>query len=300
LLLSLFAAMIAETGPNITDETRWLILKMARLEADIAGAFRLLRAHDIEPILIKGRAAAMWYPSDRLRNFDDVDLAIRADDHEKARQVMATEEGSKFNVDLHREFRHLDIRPWEEAFADCSFLEIQGERIRVPCPEDNLRIIAVHWLNDGGNRKERLWDIYYAVSNRPSGFSWEKCLGGLQKHRREWILTAIALAHKYLGLPIDDLPFRREVESIPQWIVREVEREWRLGVPLLPLHSCLGEPRALLTQIRKRLPPNAIGATIEMEGSFLGPRRYYYQLARMFMRVLPSVKGFYGIFRGRS
>jgi len=156
----------------------------------------------------------------------------------------------------------------EALFADCQEINVDGESVRIPSDEDHLRILAVHWLNDGGVRKERLWDIYYAVANRRESFDWEKCFGCVSDVRRRWIISAIGLAHKYLELDLTGLPFADEAKDLPGWLIKTVEGEWRNGVRLRSLHTCLREPRELFRQIRKRLPPNAVEATIEMEGQF--------------------------------
>lgn len=253
-------------------------------------AFRYLRGNGIEPILVKGWAAARNYPPEVPRFYDDIDLAVPADDFDSARSHLGAGDGPKLGVDLHRELRHLDTKPWAELFADSQLVELDGYQIRIPAAEDHLRVLAVHWLNDGGERKDRLWDIYYAVANRPADFDWDKCFGKISGPRRGWILAAIGLTHRYLGLPIDDIPFADEAKRLPPWLSRRVEYEWRSGVRLVPLANCLRNPAALVRQLRKRLPPNPLQATIEMEGNIFDGPRFIYQLGSIKNRCLPSVR----------
>ena len=206
------------------------------------------------------------------------------------RRLIATAKGRKLNVDLHRELRHLDTKPWSSIFADSQSVELDGYTLRIPAAEDHLRILAVHWLNDGGERKHRLWDIYYAVANRPPDFDWDKCLNEVSERRRGWILAAIGLAHRYLGLPIDDIPFADEAKFLPPWLIKTVESEWNSGVRSAPLVTCLRDPAEFLQQLRKRIPPNPLQATIEMEGDIRNGSRFGYQLGSIRKRLLASIR----------
>jgi Uncharacterised nucleotidyltransferase len=272
-------------------DSRWRSLYVKKLEAEVVSAFQFLRSEGIEPLLIKGWAAARNYPQSVERFYSDVDLAVAAADFDRAKRLLANKPGTKIGIDLHREIRHLDTRPWHEVVCDSLELEISGELIRIPSCEDHLRVLAVHWLNDGGTRKDRLWDIYYAVQNRPESFDWERCLTSVSDVRRSWIITVIGLAHKYLGLAVNDLPFAEEAINLPKWLVATVEKEWKANSPVKPLNSCLNDPKELLKQIRKRIPPNSIQATIEMEGRFDNGSRLKYQVGSMIKRVGPSIRG---------
>ena len=75
------------------------------------------------------------------------------------------------------------------------------------CPEDELRVLCLRWLNDGGAYKERLWDIYYAVANQPPDFDWDQCRDSVSATGRRWIVTAIAITRKYLSLEVEGLRF---------------------------------------------------------------------------------------------
>jgi len=279
----------------MNDDNRWHILTRRKFELQIVDAFKYFRQHRIEPILIKGWAAARLYPPGVHRPFVDIDLAVSSADYASARRLLQSKDGSGLNIDLHRELRHLDTKAWNEVYKDSHLIFLDGAAIRIPSPEDHLRILCVHWLNDGGVDKERLWDIFYAVQNRPEEFDWDRCLRTVSEIRQRWIISTIGLAHKYLHLEIDHLPFAERAKKLPTWLISAIENEWKSGIRLTSLHICFNDWRALSAQIRKRIPPNPVQATIEMEGSFESRSRLYYQLGTMFIRAVPSIKRIYGM-----
>jgi hypothetical protein len=287
----------------MTDEYRWYLLAKKRYEDSILAAFRGLRREGIEPILIKGWAAARNYPDDKPRFSGDVDLAVSAADHARTERLINERESEIRGVDLHRELRHLDTRNWAELMVDSELVPLDGEQIRVLASEDHLRILCVHWLTNGGESRERLWDIYYAVHNRPQNFDWRKCLEAVSENRRGWIIATIGLAHKYLGLDVEDLPFRDAAKHLPAWLTACVEREWERETRLRPLHTTLTDLPELWRQVRKRVPPNPIQATIDCEGSFDDRGRLRYQVRDIFKRLGPSlsrvVPSLFGRYDGR-
>jgi hypothetical protein len=271
------------------DEKRWLILKTKVYEEKIKSAFVLFRAHHIEPILIKGWAAAAEYPEKYLRTFSDIDLCVPPEDYEKSQKLVAAGEGQMLNVDLHCGLRHLDTLEWDDLFENC-VLELLGDiKIRILRPEDHLRVLCVHWLNDGGANKERLLDIYYLLKNHSDNFDWNRCFGKISKTRREWIIKTIAVVHKYHELDISKLPFAVESELIPGWFTKTLEKEWASETKLISLHILLGNRREFWKQVKKRIPPNAIQSTIEMEGAFDEAPRIYYQIGSIVYRLKPSI-----------
>jgi len=273
---------------DLSDESKWNMLQLGVHESRISSAFESLRYVGIEPILFKGWAVANLYPRERPRAFNDIDFAISPEQFSSAQQLLRSPGYGHLNVDLHRGFRHLDVRPWQEIFVESIVSNVNGTDFRTPSPEDHLRLLCSHWLNDGGADKDRLWDIYYSVERRPQTFDWDKCLNAAGRERRSWVIYTIAIAHEYLGLVIDDLPMRDELRSFPAWMRKTVEGEWNSGVRLRDLHLCFGDRRELWTQIKKRLPPNPIQATIEMQRSLDDPRRAYFQTRTLVKRGLQS------------
>jgi hypothetical protein len=274
---------------EITDEYRFYLLRKRVAENLILSAFRGLRLQGIEPVLIKGWAAARNYPPTKPRFFGDIDLAVSAADFDSATSLINS--GSEIGgVDLHRELEHLDTVSWPRLVANSDLVQLDGEEIRILCPEDHLRVMCVHWLTDGGERRERLWDIAYAVSNRPPEFDWSKCLDVVSETRRQWIIASIGIAHKYLGLDLSGIPFADEAQNLPGWLTKCLEKEWARNVEIRPLHSQLKYPLSLLRQIRKRMPPNPIQATINCEGDFRSRTRIGYQIRDIFSRLTPSIK----------
>lgn len=266
---------------------KWKIIQKKVFERRIGESFELFRGRGIEPILIKGWAAARNYPNAMERIFTDIDLAVAEKDYYKARRLAGEHD---LCLDIHRELRHLDTIGWEKLFAASELVKLEGSEVRILSPEDHLRVLCVHWLNDGGVDRERLRDIYYAVENRPPGFDWERCLDAGGAKRKRWIICAIGLAEKYLGLDLSDTPLAGHTKNIPDWLIQTVEREWRRDIKLKPLETCLKNRRELFEQIKIRIPPNPIQASIETESEFDDKSRFIPQLADVFLRIKLSAR----------
>lgn len=271
-----------------TDTQRWNLLHRKAQQARSVRAVELLRAANIEPILIKGIAAEQYYPNDRIRPSVDIDLAVREADFERAARLSRSAAADGMAIDLHKELRHLDVVRWKDLFEGSKLLKFEEGNIRVLCAEDNLRVLCVHWLNDGGVYKERLWDIYYAVANRPTDFDWDRFLGVVSKRRRRWLVCTLGLANRYLGLDLSDTPISDEASTLPKWLTDAIEHEWGNKVKPQPLEVSLNDSKVLIEQVKRRFHPNPIRATVEMEGSFDARTRIFYQLGNFFMRIPSS------------
>ncbi len=265
---------------------RWRIIQARILEIRVQKAFALFRSYQLEPILIKGWSVARFYPRAALRLSGDIDLAIRREDLATAKKILETAEGTALGIDLHDGIRHLGSLRWEEVFARSEMVNCGGETVRVLSAEDNLSVICVHWLTDGGEYRERLWDIFHLISHRPPEFDWEKCLHSLEPQRRTWVLTAIALTHWLLGLNIEDLPFGSDIcrdDYLPAWIVSTVLREWQNPVKLVNLSNSRRDKRLFWKQLKKRGRPNPISAAIELNMKFA-------EIPRLFLLTAYNMK----------
>ena len=274
---------------EINDEYRFYLLRKRHAETLICSAFRSFRQEGIGPVLIKGWAAARNYPEYKPRFFGDIDLAVSASDYDKAKDLINTAPGIG-GIDLHRELRHLDTVDWSRLVSNSELVDLDGEQIRVLSPEDHLRVLSVHWLTDGGENRERLWDIVYAVRNRPPHFDWSKCVDVVSATRRQWIVSTIGIAHRYMGLELDGIPFADEAKKLPTWLTRCLETAWARKVEMRALESQIKYPRSFFRQLRKRIPPNPIHATIDCEGNLDDGIRIWYQIRNFFKRLMPSVR----------
>lgn len=268
----------------------WLTLQNRVNELKISEAFEFMESRGFEPLLIKGWAVARYYPQIWQRRFIDIDLCVAPEDFERAKKLLETPEGLKLNIDLHKGLRHLDTVAWQNLFDNSETFKIEKTKIRTLRAEDHLRVLCVHWLTDGGAYKDRLWDIYYLVKNRPDSFDWTRCLDVVSPQRRKWIVCCIGLAHKYLDLDLADTPLASEAKNLPKWLVKTVEREWQTEIKLRPLQNCLHDRKLFWQQIKKRIPPNAIQATIEMEGDFDEKPRAFYQITNVWTRFFPAAR----------
>jgi hypothetical protein len=274
----------------LSDSFRWNSLQRGIQEHKIKKAFAIFRENGIEPLIFKGWAAAQYYPAASPRPMGDIDLAVDSDSYSKALDLLQRDEVRRLNIDLHKEFRHLDTVRWDDIHSNSELIEIDGVAIRIPRAEDHLRLICVHWLTDGGANRDRLWDVYHLVTNRPANFDWSRCLDAVSARRRRWIVCTVGLAHRYLGLELDELPFRDEAREIPRWITRCVEKEWKRGGNIEPVLTSIYDGHVLIDQLKRRFPPNPLRSVIEAEGSIDRIVRFDYQIRVLCRRSVPFLK----------
>lgn len=242
--------------------------------------YRAFEERNISPVLIKGLAAAINYPKPFQRIFSDIDLAVDPNLYDKAGRVISE---NKFNVDLHKGLRHLDTADWEDLYENSLLTNIGGISIRILRPEDHLRVLCIHWLNDGGADRTRLWDIFFAVKNSSQKFSWDRFFDPVDDKRKEWLTVVLLAANYYLGLDLGDIKCPVFLSGLPEWIKAEIEKEWASDIRLTPLQSSVGNYKNLLPQLRKRFPPNVLQAIVET-GSEIGRDRFYLVRAKDFFK----------------
>lgn len=262
-------------------------------EAHLAKLFCKLEKSGFEPILIKGWSAAQYYPKPWNRITGDVDLVFRPGVVNNIEETVSEKSG--LHVDIHAGLRHLDTVDLEDLYRNCVWVDCCGTSIRVLRVEDHLRVLCVHWMNDGGVNKEKLWDLFFAIERFRESFDWDRCLNVVSSTRRDWIKTVIGLTYDYLGLEIDDLPFSGTLKDNPKWLKRAIEREWRSDIKLNSLHLFVNNKNLLFKQILKRIPPNPLQVTVEMERGITDEFRFHYQLMNMVMRLSPSLQRLFKI-----
>ena len=281
---------MASSPETLQDERRWRVLRVRIAEENIKKAFRFFRAKGVEPVLIKGWAAAVEYPEKYLRPFGDMDLCVAPALFDKALQLLENPEVRNLNIDLHCGLRHLDTVDWELLFENSVLENIDDVPVRVLRREDHLRVLCVHWLTDGGAYREKLLDIFYLLENRSKKFDWDLCFAPIDETRRQWIVKTVALVHKFHTLDVKRIPFAEELETIPKWLLEALDKEWASERKLQPILSTLGDRKEFWMQIKKRFPPNAIQSTIELNGRFDESSRVYYQIGSIFVRLKPSIE----------
>jgi hypothetical protein len=273
----------------------------------------------VMPVLIKGWSLSRRYPAGVIRVAGDIDLVVSAGEYEATLDTLlawSTETGEinlelhhadrqlskpvpaggrsarRIDIDLHRDTQW-DSRPAPDALQRAQRLQLEnGLEIGVLCPEDNLRQLCFHYLWHGGARLMRLVDIALMLESRPDDFDWDRALG-TDPRRRNWVVTALGLAHRLLGARIDNTPIAEEARRLPAWLPAVVERQAQqdqapLGVAWAELK---GNPREIRDVLRRRWP-DPVTATIQMPAAFTAVPRLPIQWV-VFLRRL----GTYTVFR---
>jgi hypothetical protein len=268
---------------------RQCTLRAALIQQTIKRAISHLRSMGIEPILVKGWAAARLYPEQGLRPYGDIDLCVRPEQIAKAKSVLKNLPDEQHEVDLHCGFETLGGGSVEELYARSHLVQLEETHVRVLSAEDHLRVLSIHLLREGAWRPLWLCDIAAAVETRPDHFDWNECLGE-NRRQADWIICSIALAGQLLGATVYDTPAERRTGHLPRWLAATVLKEWESTKPSMPerhirpMSRYLRYPAGILTGLRHRWP-NPIEATVQVRGPFNALPRLPFQLGNCLART---------------
>jgi len=242
-----------------SQNKEWLRLRYGASETRVAEVFSRLETLGVGALLIKGLAVARYYPDPSTRFFSDIDICIPENARNNQREVVAGLSG--LGVDLHLGFKTLDEIPWEIVRQRADRFEVAGVTVNAPRREDHFRILATHWLNDGGRRVDKLLDLYHCATSSPEGFDWSLCIGDLTPERRNWVAKGIGALKEFMDLEIPGNPFTPEELHLPSWFVDTVRREARReGIKPLAFADSL---KGVLRELKSKFPPNPIQSAIE-------------------------------------
>jgi hypothetical protein len=210
-------------------------LEAAVREQGIAQIVSLLRAGGVEALLVKGWAIARSYPEAGLRPYSDIDLCVRAAELPAAEAALPQPGERPCPVDLHPALpklpaHHFSLydRSFDALMLRSRWVRLHETAIRIPGPEDHLRLLCFHMLSHGVSSPLWLCDLAVAVESRPAEFDWDYCLSGNPRYS-DWVACGIALAGELLGARIEDTPVAERARQLPRWLVPAVLRAWGAG-----------------------------------------------------------------------
>ncbi len=264
-------------------------------EVEIEQIINLLRSRGVEPLLIKGRAAASLYPELGLRPYGDIDLCFDSAHFSTASEVLKTPEGMKINVDAHKGLDDFYGLPLIEVLDNAQTIKVGEIKVLVPCFEHHLRILCIHFLKHGAWRPLSLCDIAAALEQNPGEIDWDLCVGK-DKRVAGWVSCTVRLAQKLLGANAQDIPWAANGNDLPRWVAPAVLKQWERPYPEWNetpeyLKIDLRKPVELKTEIQKRWP-NPIKATVYFNGSFNRFPRLPFQLMSFISLGLRSLGRF--------
>ena len=263
-------------------------LQNAVLEQQISRVVPLLRAAAVEPLLAKGWAVTRLYPEAGLRPYGDIDLYVRPEQHTVAREALVA--GAPAPVDLHRGLADLDDHEVDDVFDRARLVALGDVNVRVPAPEDHLRLLCLHALRHGVSRALWLCDIAAGLEARPPDFDWDRLLAG-ERRRSDGVVAALGLARAVLGAELGTTPIAARVERLPSWLIPATLRQWGKGSGLRePMGSFLRRPRGALAELRKHWP-NPIEGTMGVGGPWNAWPRLPFQLTHVLVRGARFARG---------
>jgi hypothetical protein len=278
---------VTPVASRFHDAYRLYSLLAVVYEREVAGLFKLLRSHGIEPVLVKGWAISRHYAEPEARPCGDVDICVSEEQYEAAQTILKGRTAAAHHADLHKGFRHLDNRSFDELLARSELLELEGEPIRVLSAEDHLRVLCYHFLREGGWRPLWLCDISVALETRPPGFAWDVCLGG-RGPVGDWIACTLGLASRLLGADLEGVPRAVREAKLPQWLLHSILREWevrsmsqRHRAPMAGAISC---PLHTLKSLHHHWP-TPVEATVSLGASFTELPRLPFQVGNILTRA---------------
>jgi len=265
-------------GHELRQQFRHQALQRAVHEQALVEAWERLEGAGEDALLGKGWAASQLYPSAGLRPCGDIDLYVGVEWHARAFAALAGG-GRPLPIDLHRGLADLSDRDLATVWGRSRILDRGSVRVRVPGPEDHLRLLSLHMLRHGVTRPMWLCDVAVALETRPPDFDWDWFRAG-RSRRTAAALVGLRLAGELLGADLDGVPG----VAMPRWVAPAVLRAWASGIHRR--EPWLNQVRVAPGRALREHWPGPIEATIGVGGRFDRWPRLPYQLAHLAGRAL--------------
>jgi hypothetical protein len=271
------------------------IVHTVAYEQRLEQLFERMHAVGIQPILIKGWAAARLYPETGLRPYGDIDLCVRPDQLPAAKNVLLDEAGRCGWEELHEGIPDLRDRTWELLFQSARLVRLAETEIRILGAEDELRQLCLHLWRHHGFRPIWLCDIAAALESLPATFDWDYFQSG-DPLLSKWAMGFIGLAIRLLGARLDEPIRTLATEQVSWWFADTVLWRWGAGfsptalshfirnpaqLPRAVLHRWLNPIRAAY---RARLGPTTPLAWVQLASLLVRPFQVAARVRRVFRK----------------
>lgn len=203
------------------EVNRWNAFRFLQAEANLRAVCEALRARGAEPLLVKGFALARVYEPG-CRALGDFDLYVTPEALAAAAGVRDLPEFGGLTIDLHAAHSFPFDRPVPEFLEAGRDLALDGWSLRVPCPEDHLRLVCLHALGHGAWRAIWLCDAALFLETRGPEFDWHRFTAG-DPRLTAWCLLFLSLAGEVLHADLSGTPVKTPP---PRWAVNALLRQW--------------------------------------------------------------------------
>jgi hypothetical protein len=288
-------------GELLRDAYRSLLLRAAVDERDLVHALGAFAEAGLDVLLLKGWSVSRLYPEPGIRPSGDIDFCVPSGQEPLVPSAVERAQQTT-RIDFHPSVAKLGVGRITDLFARSVLTQIAGVDVRIPSPEDTLRIVSVHLLGPGHAAWRPLWlcDVAVCLESRPDDFDWSVCLGG-DPRLTQRVRLALELAHRLLGADLTGVPRGARVEKLPHWLSGAVLAQWgRPGHPYaawrVPMATYVRTPRGVAAAVRSRWP-NPIEATVATGAPFSDFPRLPLQLAYFLQRAGRSARQMPGALR---
>ncbi len=182
----------SEVVSTLKQQARETALRSAMQAVAIESVSGLLAENGIRSLFFKGAAAAHYYAVPECRPVGDIDFLVHPEQEAEAQSVISRHHQNQLpaddgadkitgsskwpfpaqvsSFDIHSDLGKFDLQPVSAVFDRSTTIEVGNTTIAIPCPEDHLRLLCLHYLIHGGWRSIWLCDVAALLEARGADF----------------------------------------------------------------------------------------------------------------------------------
>ncbi len=212
---------------RLEQEARICRLASFVCECQLADLLDELRYWGVQPLVSKGWTVARRYPEPGLRSPRDLTLHVDPSRLEEAQRVLAepVHASAACWVRLQAGTPELPDRTPADLYRHAPRDWLRDVAIRSLGAEDQLRLLCVDFVTQGGSWPLWLCDIGVILESLPRGFDWDYFHSG-DPRRSWWAGTVIGLTARLLQARTDAVPDHAAVVRQGDWLDQVILNRW--------------------------------------------------------------------------